>query len=425
MAVTALECPGCGAKLRANPGQQTITCDYCSTTSQVQQRGASPWNAHHAQAARTLDTAKTARKWVIASSLGSVVIGVGLVGVMALQAPSPPPVSSTPAVVAPTAPSGPAMPTPAAAAMDPAVAADRARMGRLSAYVGGCINRLDDRILSSRSRYRDWVDDDEGPRPNARHVYGLYTFSDPSDCAEQVAAASALPPANPPMDAAARAYVTAVTDLHRVVEEAERYYDRNDYQDDAMARGQELHGPLMSGFNRFIVAREALIAHVDAAFEAALAAREEALAPNDTRGRLLYDTMRSATEIARTANVHWREVGSIDHESFSSKAEGYQRQVDELEAHLGEADRGLGGLQRYVQASQAFAQAAKELARRVERGGGWSGGERMTLRAGAGSHWMVTGSPGAALAKYNELLRADTSPPLRYIAPTALLSDGY
>ncbi len=439
MAVTALQCPGCGAKLDANPGQQTITCEYCSTTSQVQQqqRGASPWGQHHAQAAHAVEMGKRAQKIVLWSTLGTTVLGIGMAGIFALSAPDPqqpPPPVPVPATAMPSIPATPNVPAPAAAALDPAVAADAALMGRLSAYVGDCINSLDDRILSSRSRYRDWVDDDDGPRPNSRHVYGLYTFRDPSDCAEAVAAASAISPRKPEMDSAAQAYVTAVTNLHGIVEEAERYYDRNDYQDDHMARGQELHGPLIAGFNAFMVAREALIAHVDSAFEEALSKREEALAPGDTRHRLLYDTMRSAAEIARTANVHWREVGSIDHDSFFAKAEGYQRQVDELEAALSsvseeernaEMGRPFRGLQSYVQASQAFAQAAKSLARRVERGGGWSTGERMTLRAGAGSHWMVGGSPGAALSKYNELLRAEVSPPLRYIAPTALLSDGY
>ncbi|MBO6939486.1 MAG: YiiG family protein [Deltaproteobacteria bacterium] len=439
MAVTALECPGCGAKLSASPGQQTVTCSYCSTTCQVQQQphGASPWNQHaHAQAAQAAEMGTRAQKIVLVTTLGTTVAGIAMAGVFAVSAPDPQPSApvAVPTTSMPAIPATPNVPAPAATAMDPAIAADAALMGRLSAYVSECINTLDDRILSSRARYRDWVDDDDGPRPNSRHVYGLYTFRDPSDCAESVAAASALSPRKPEMDAAAQAYVTAVTNLHGVVEEAERYYDRNDYQDDHMARGQELHGPLMANFNAFMVAREALIAHVDAAFEEALTKREQAVAPGDTRHRLLYDTMRNAAEIARTANVHWREVGSIDHDSFFAKADGYQRQVDELEAALGdvseaernaEMGRTFRALQSYVQTSQSFAQAAKSLARRVERGGGWSTGERMTLRAGAGSHWMVGGSPGAALAKYNELLRADVSPPLRYIAPTALLSDGY
>ncbi len=439
MAVTAFECPGCGANLAPTPGQATVTCQYCQTTSRVQQEhGQSPWNMQHAQpSASSAEAAQRARKIAIASSLGMVVVSMGLAGVFALSAPdqAPTPVVPAPATAAPapTGPSSPATPTPAAA-VDPAVAADAALSGRLEAYVRHCINSLDDRILSSRARYRSWVDDDEGPQPNARVVYGLYTFSDPSYCAEQVAAASALAPRRAEMDAAAQAYVTAVTDLHGIIEEAERYYDRNDYQDDDMARGQELHGPLMSGFNRFIVAREALIAHVDEAFEEALTKREEALAPGDTRSRLLFDTMRSALEIARTANVHWRDLSSIDHDTFFAKAQGYQRQVDELEAQLSEANEAernanhgwdFSALQSYVQASQAFAQAAKELGRRLEDGGGWSRGERMTLRSGASSHWMVDGSPGAALAKYDDIPDADVDPPLRYIAPTALLSDGY
>lgn len=423
MAVTAFECPGCGANLNPAPGQVTITCSYCGTSSRVhKETGGSSWGT---QAQRTgaghVQAAKSARKAVVMGSLVTLLFSLGAVGVVAFRAADRG-ATAVGSVNGPV-PSSPSLPTPSpGAAMDPAAAAENARMGRLNATVRTCINRLDDRILSSRARYRDWVDDEEGPQANARHVYGLYTFSDPSDCAEAVAAASALAPRRPEMDDAARTYVTAATDLHGIVEEAERYYDRNDYRDDDMARGQELHGPLMSAFNRFIVAREALIVHVDQAFEEALSAREEALAAGDTRQRLLYDTMRSALEIARAANVHWRDVGSIDHETFVAKADGYQRQVDQLEEMPGEASRDL---QSYVQASQALAQAAKELGRRAERGGGWSTGDRMMLRAGAGSHWMVEGSPGAVLAKYEELLRADVDPPLRYIAPTALLSDGF
>lgn len=425
MGVTAFECPGCGASLDPTPGHATVTCKYCQTTSRVTQperQGQSPWNAHGQVHAGAADAAKRARKVIIISSLGMLVVSLGVAGIAAFSA-----AEGASNAIAPTATTGPAPSTPSpstpspAAAMDPAVAAENALLGRLDAYVRHCINRLDDRILSSRARYRSWVDDEEGPKANSRHVYGLYTFSDPSDCAERARAAAALTPRRPEMDQAGQAYVTAVTDLHAIIEEAERYYDRNDYQDDDMARGQELHGPLMNGFNRFIVAREALLVHVDAAFEEALSKREEALPPGDTKMRLVYDTMRSAQEIARTANVHWREIGSIDHDSFFAKAQGYQRQTDELANHVGEDEREL---QSYVQASQAFAQAAKEVARRVERGGGWSRGDRMMLR-GVASHWMVTGSPGAALGKYDDVIDADLDPPLRYIAPTALLSDGY
>jgi len=411
MAVKALQCPGCGASLDPAPGEATVTCKYCQTTSRVQQQpqpqrhGQSPWPVQsHASATAGADAPNGARKVIVASTLLTVVLGLGVAGVAAFSA-----VEGSSSIATP------------GAALDPAGAADTALFGRLEAYVNGCINRLDDRILSSRARYRSWVDDEEGPKVGGRHVYGLYTFYDPSDCAEQARAVAALTPRRPAMDQAGQAYVSAVTDLHAIVEEAERYYDRSDYQDDDMARGQELHGPLLNGFNRFIVARETLIAEVDTAFEEALSKAEEALDPGDTKGRLIYDTMRSAQEIARTANVHWREVDAIDHDTFFGKAQGYQRQVDELATQVGEDERDL---QRYVQASQAFAQAAKELARRVERGGGWSRGDRMMLR-GVGSHWMVDGSPGAALAKYGDVVDASPSPPLRYIAPTALFSDGY
>ena len=93
MAVTALECPGCGAKLSASAGQQTITCEYCSTTCQVQQPhagGASPWGQHHhAQAAQAAEMGRRAQKIVLWSTLGTTVLGIGIAGIRSLVRHNP------------------------------------------------------------------------------------------------------------------------------------------------------------------------------------------------------------------------------------------------------------------------------------------------------------------------------------------------
>ncbi|MEM1415472.1 MAG: DUF3829 domain-containing protein [Myxococcota bacterium] len=410
MVLQAMTCPGCGANVGPAEEGATVTCPYCGTVSKVP-RG---------PVARP-PVAPNPAAGVRVALVATAAIGVAVMGlVAAVLAGSRASEGSAAVRVVPAPPSPPSVPSdpaPPAARVD----APNARAARLDAVVRACFARYDDRILASRARYRSWVDFDEGPRANARHVYGLYTFSDPEHCAESVAAATALAPPLGSLDVPARAYVRALEALHPVVEEANRYYDRSDYQDDAMARGKALHGSLLEHFDAYLAARQTLLEAVEAPLAAELDAVESGLAPGDARGRLVVDTLRGAQELAGLANVPWRELGRLEGEAFAAKVEGYQRQLDELEALGAGEDRDLG---RYLQTSQGFAQSLKALRRRVERGGGWTRGNRMMLR-GVASHWMVEGSPGAAMAKYADIVVPAALPPLLPQAPVLIFTEGY
>src|SRR4029077_12271573 len=82
---------------------------------------------------------------------------------------------------------------------------------KLNAYVG-CINRLSERSYESRKRYFSWVSKN-GPTGKERIIYGTYTIYDTSDCKKNVERASALDPRDAALEAAAPAYVEAVTKL--------------------------------------------------------------------------------------------------------------------------------------------------------------------------------------------------------------------
>src|SRR5689334_234000 len=95
----------------------------------------------------------------------------------------------------------------------PNVASAQTPLGveKLNAYVG-CINRLSSRALESRARYFSWAPK-AGPTGKERIIYGLYTIYDTADCQKKAEAANALEPRDAALEAAATAYVTAVTTL--------------------------------------------------------------------------------------------------------------------------------------------------------------------------------------------------------------------
>src|SRR5581483_3466708 len=126
---------------------------------------------------------------------------------------------------------------PAAAQTPPSP--DQSLTQKLNAYVG-CINRLSERSYDSRKRYFSWAAQ-SGPTGRERIIYGTYTIYDTSDCKKNVEKANALEPRDAELEAAASAYVTAVTTLAPLLKEADDYYTQQDYKDDKMAKGKALH----------------------------------------------------------------------------------------------------------------------------------------------------------------------------------------
>ena len=101
---------------------------------------------------------------------------------------------------------------PAAAQQAPPASSANAQLTqKMNAYVG-CINRLSARSYESRDRYFSWAAK-SGPTGKERIIYGTYTIYDTSDCKTSVAAANAADPHDAGLEAAANAYVAAVTTL--------------------------------------------------------------------------------------------------------------------------------------------------------------------------------------------------------------------
>ena len=133
---------------------------------------------------------------------------------------------------------------------------------KMNAYVG-CINRLSERSYELRKRYFSWAAQ-SGPTGKERIIYGTYTIYDTADCKKNVEKANALEPRDAALEAAASAYVEAVSKLEPLLKEADDYYSQENYKDDRMAKGKTLHPRLVAAWDAFASADKGLRGGVEA-----------------------------------------------------------------------------------------------------------------------------------------------------------------
>lgn len=128
------------------------------------------------------------------------------------------------------------------------------RVDKLNAYVDVLNQTI--RASDSLDRYASWVDMDKGPTGKENIIYGLYSLYDVRDEIAAARAAIDAPPAMPELDEKMAAYMDVYEALAPSIEKANGYYERQDYKDDGMELGKELHGPIAEHGDSFRALRD-------------------------------------------------------------------------------------------------------------------------------------------------------------------------
>lgn len=268
---------------------------------------------------------------------------------------------------------------------------------KLNAYVG-CINRLSGRAYESRSRYFSWVGK-SGPTGKERIVYGTYTIYDTKDCRENVEAANASEPHDADLEAAASAYVDAVTKLEPLLKETDDYYTQENYKDDRMAKGKALHPRLVAAWDTFASADQRLRAGVEAINDRRAAEKLAAIEASEGRKTHYYveALMIQAKRVLRAQQTDKPDLGAIT--QALNDFEGTVKATEDASGKDG--DTKLGSI--FIGSAKSFLVSAKQAMRRLRDKVPYNTGEKMMLNA-AGAGWMVEGSPARVLRDYNGLV---------------------
>lgn len=285
------------------------------------------------------------------------------------------------------------------AAAQTQTAADKSFTDKLNAYVG-CINRLSERSFDSRSRYFSWAAK-TGPTGRERIIYGTYTIYDTADCKKNVEKANLLEPRDAELEAAATAFVAAVTTLEPLLKTADDYYQQENYKDDKMAKGKAMHPQLVAAWDAFEAADKALRTGVDTINDKrALQRLAEIEKAEGKKARYYVEAMMiSAKRVWRMENTDKPDVAAI------TQAIGeFEELVTAAEQFAGGGANGKIG-SMFISNAKSFLTSAKQLMRRVRDKTPYSQGDKMML-GNAGAGWMVEGSPPRVLRDYNQLIDA-------------------
>ena len=297
-----------------------------------------------------------------------------------------------------------AMSMPALLALSAEVGAQDAispeRVQKMQPYIA-CINRLSERAYQTRDRYISWAGDEAQMAVAPQNIYGLYEIADTGECVDGVEAANAAEPDDAEIEAAASDYVASVVALEAMLGTAYPYYERQDYKDNDMAKGQEMHSQLLQVFADFEAADIELREDVETFNDALQAAQLAELEESEGRsGTFLVElTMSKALEVVRLATAE--EMTRIDLPQFTEAVAELEAAVDELGTYASGADEPtvLPGI---VDASNDVLVSAKGLMRRVRDETPFTTGEAMLLDGSGGA--MVEGSQPELVEEYNSLI---------------------
>jgi uncharacterized protein DUF3829 len=269
---------------------------------------------------------------------------------------------------------------------------------KMNAYVE-CVNRLSERSYDSRKRYFSWAAP-SGPTGHERIIYGTYTIYDTSGCRKNVAAANAMEPHDPALEAAAAAFVDAVTKLEPLLKEADDYYSAQNYKDDGMAKGKELHPRLVAAWDAFANADHNLRDAVEVINDRR--AVEKLAAIEKSEGRKAHYYVEALMIHAKHVLVA-EKAATPDVPAITQALNDYEEAIKGAEQASGAGgDAKIGSM--FISNAKSYLVTGKQLMRRFRDHEPYSAGDRMIMNSGSG--WMVEGSPQRLLRDYNQLIDA-------------------
>jgi len=282
---------------------------------------------------------------------------------------------------------------------------DDALSEKLGEYIY-CLNYTDKSVSGSRKYYLSWADEKTGPTGKERYVGGVGSI-DSDMCIKSLDKAQAMPPSLPEVQAAATAYKAALLELIPIASTAEKYYKQNDYKDDKLAKGKQMHAPLMAAFAKFETADKTFDDLVTRMNED-LGARQLQKLAKDPKNRLQYLAklaMARSKDLIRLVDIG--ALKDLDAAKYQAALESVEKANTDLESYAtsnkAEVDK-ISLFSSYLGDQEEFIKAGKELMRRKRDNKDFN-----KESASESSPESVDGHPAQVIDKYNHMINSSNS----------------
>jgi tetratricopeptide (TPR) repeat protein len=229
---------------------------------------------------------------------------------------------------------------------------------KLGLYVD-CLNSVDRGLHSAYYDYTSRVDRAKGPQPGREP--SLFVREEIEPCFDKLKQGMAAPPALAELDAAAQNYLAALQKLAPVLKDAIEYYRQQDYKDDKLAKGRQLHAPLLAAFDEFDKTSDAFHTALDA--EDVRFKERELAEIEQKQGRNLSYLHRVVMLRAKQL-VKLGEAEPLDPAKFQPALDAYTQALEEAAAYFNAHRTELGDRvscwQVVERAARDFQKEAKE-----------------------------------------------------------------
>lgn len=278
--------------------------------------------------------------------------------------------------------------------------ADAQGVDKVNAYIA-CFNAVEQPIHEGFQQYTGWMQDPEaGPTGNEKNVRGPGTVLSHrvEACNAPMVAALEMTPAEPALDPAARAYQKTFVDLYALIEQADRYYSREDYLRDDHAGMRSQHAPLMQAYAAFFAASTALDAALDRREDEGRQAQLKEIEAAEGRSLAYYQIriIGDAKQLTQLLSEDAPDLAVARTQLSAFQALLQQAQQDKI----GKDDPMWGHVER---AADALARDAGRRIERVQANTPLTRSEQMLMQSG-GRISNPQGSAEAVMASYNDLV---------------------
>lgn len=292
---------------------------------------------------------------------------------------------------------------------------DDDRLGeKLDPYIK-CVNNNSNNVTDSAKRYFDWIPDIKVGPTGKENPYGLYEIREIKTCVDGITASAAIDPDDPEFEAIGKAYADALTAAEAIANEAHKYYDEKNYEDDKWAKAKEMHPKLVAAFEAFAKADEAMRAAV-AVKNDALQERDLARVETDMGKILMWHhkkTMILAKKVMDIGDVAIEPEFALDLAKFEPALTEFETQLEAMNTYAKEHKEEADSLTMFSSLQsdgEDFKKAAKEMLRRKRDNKAFTKDDFERFASGP-AEW-VEGSPAKLSHDYNELV--NTSNGLNY-----------
>ncbi|MDN8601735.1 YiiG family protein [Citrobacter sp. S2-9] len=267
-----------------------------------------------------------------------------------------------------------------------------------------CYNDIDETIYRSIQSYSTWLADlKKGPTGKEEYVYGISKITaDLDKCHANMSEVAALKPELEPIDKAALPYINSSIDIVNVINKMNKYYEQQDYKDDAFAKGKELHTQFMQAFSAF---KSTSDTYSEAIHEINDRRQAQLLKKIEAQEGKSFDYYALSIMLTSKKINQAIQSDKLDTDATMKQVQDLGEQIEQLKSKQGEAKNDSRDRKpqasTFIDAAEKYLLDAKTRVRRIRDNTPLTTGEKMLME---NAPQMVDGTFEKVMDSYNQMV---------------------